>query len=80
MVAKIGKECFNIDMELKELIKSHLGGFPNVAKDCGISVQAVWQWTRDGFPKSQKNFLSLKYPDAPWDKLIDSDSKSLLTK
>jgi hypothetical protein len=31
-----------------------LGGTRRVASMCGISVQAVWQWRRDGIPELRR--------------------------
>lgn len=39
-----------------------LGGISRVAKDCNITRGAVWQWKKNGIPKSQMNYLKTKYP------------------
>lgn len=47
---------------IKDLIK-RLGGCQELAKVCGITKGAVWQWgDNNRIPKAQLNFLRLKYP------------------
>lgn len=39
-----------------------LGGTVSVAKACEITKGAVSQWRKNGIPKAQLKFLSLKFP------------------